>query len=144
MGRLIFFSMLFMFTLGAVQAGVYKWVDEDGQIHFGDQPQKSAERVKVHKGPEIDAATQKRIDELNNFNDDEKEDDLDAEAQKKAETLRAQYKEYCEKTRERLATLERGGRLYEVDQAGERTYLTDESRQDKINSAKQDLKDNCD
>lgn len=131
-------------VLATAQAGVYKWVDEDGQIHFGDQPKKAAERVKVHKPPVIDAATQERIDRLNRFDDeDEGGDDTDRETQEQAEKLRAQYKEFCDKTRERLRLLEQGGRLYEVTKEGERDYLTDEGRLERIKDAERDLKKHC-
>lgn len=40
-----------MFATGAVLAQAYKWVDEDGVVHFSDRPQEGAERVDLPQAP---------------------------------------------------------------------------------------------
>lgn len=50
--------LLFFFILSsAVNAAIYKWVDEDGQVHFGNQPpaQSDNKKVKEHTGNSIKA-----------------------------------------------------------------------------------------
>ena len=34
-------------AIGIVDAGVYRWVDQNGQIHFSDQPRAGAEQIKL-------------------------------------------------------------------------------------------------
>ena len=144
MKRLVYVAGIALSLIGVAQAGVYKWVDENGQIQFGDKPvaSQNTQRVKIHRAPEVDAATQEKIDRLNHQGTDE-EFAADQETKKTAEKLRVQYEEFCEKTRERIGKLQAGGRLYEVDKNGQRTYLTDEGRQQKIKAAQQDLKKHC-
>ncbi|NND54667.1 MAG: DUF4124 domain-containing protein [Gammaproteobacteria bacterium] len=43
--RIIF--VLLLLCAGAVSAQVYKWVDEDGVVHYSDQPHPGAERVDI-------------------------------------------------------------------------------------------------
>ncbi|MGB5354977.1 MAG: DUF4124 domain-containing protein [Woeseia sp.] len=43
--RIIF--VLLLLAAGAVSAQVYKWVDEDGVVHYSDQPAPGAERVEI-------------------------------------------------------------------------------------------------
>ena len=127
-------------------AGVYKWVDEDGQVHFGDNPQgtSKSERVKIRKAPPPDPSTLERLNSREKFLDaKEKERANEQDTLEKAEKKKAAYKEFCEKTRERLTMLERGGRLYAVETSGEKNYLTEEDRQAEIALAKEDLKKHC-
>jgi hypothetical protein len=46
MRRLLFTLMLLLAPLALAQT-VYKWVDEDGQVHYSDQPHPSAEKIHV-------------------------------------------------------------------------------------------------
>lgn len=39
--------LLLMFSAGAVAAEVWRWVDEDGVMHFSDRPHPGAERVEL-------------------------------------------------------------------------------------------------
>jgi hypothetical protein len=47
-------SVILLFTAGVCadvqSADVYKWVDEDGVVHYSDQPVEGAERVEVSTG----------------------------------------------------------------------------------------------
>jgi hypothetical protein len=44
--RLLVLTLLFVFS-GALPAGVYKWIDSDGRVHYTDQPAEGAEPVVV-------------------------------------------------------------------------------------------------
>ena len=140
MKRLVYIVSIVLSLGGIAQAGVYKWVDENGQAQFGDKPvaSQNTQRVKIHQSPEIDAATQEKIDRLNFSGSDE-----EFAAKKESEKRTAEYKEFCDKTQAHLSQLEAGGRLYEMGDNGERHYLSDEDRQQKISLARQDLKRHC-
>ena len=47
--RLVLLTTLFVSGLAAAQ--VYKWVDEDGVVHFSDQPRPGAEEVELPRSP---------------------------------------------------------------------------------------------
>ncbi len=40
--------MMFLFT-STVTAGVYRWVDDQGQVHFSDQPSQGAKQVELRE-----------------------------------------------------------------------------------------------
>jgi hypothetical protein len=43
----LFFVLITIAAAGAVMAQAYKWVDEDGIVHYSDRPQAGAERVQL-------------------------------------------------------------------------------------------------
>ena len=46
------FLLGFLIVLGGMaQADTYRWVDEDGKVHYGDQPPIGAQRLKPPPGP---------------------------------------------------------------------------------------------
>ncbi|MFZ2542011.1 MAG: DUF4124 domain-containing protein, partial [Gallionella sp.] len=49
--------LLTLFSLLAVsaQAEIYKWVDKDGKVHYGDKPDKNANAQRVQVEPADDA-----------------------------------------------------------------------------------------
>lgn len=53
-------SLLILFS-ASVNAEIFRWVDEDGRIHFGDQPPAGAEtdkievRINTYESPNIEA-----------------------------------------------------------------------------------------
>lgn len=81
----IFLFAVILATVGGVAAGTYKWVDEEGNVHYSDQPVEGAEEVNLPKIPTYDAPVDKaelerrreerraRADE-----EDEKEDEAGA------------------------------------------------------------------
>jgi Domain of unknown function (DUF4124) len=48
-------ALLFAFTALFAQAQVYKWVDDKGQVHYGEQPPPEAKTTTVHVPPPGDA-----------------------------------------------------------------------------------------
>jgi hypothetical protein len=46
--RALTFTLLSLVCSAALAATVYKWVDENGVVHYSDQPHPNAEKVQVH------------------------------------------------------------------------------------------------
>ncbi len=64
--RLCFFSLL-LFIHTTSSAEVYKWTDENGQVHYGQQPPqgKQAQQIKAPPPPTIDPRdAEKKIEQL--------------------------------------------------------------------------------
>lgn len=52
MKNLVFFSILLtQLFIGVVNAEVYKWVDSDGNVHFGDRPDENTKAEKIDIKP---------------------------------------------------------------------------------------------
>src|SRR5262249_61617017 len=46
--RRLAFTLLLLVCSVALAATVYRWVDEDGVVHYSDQPHANAEKLQVH------------------------------------------------------------------------------------------------
>jgi hypothetical protein len=121
--------MLAMATAGTAIAGdIYKWTDEDGNVHFGDkpigaQPERLAIRSKPTDPAKIQAMAQSRSQaaakaakeaaaaEPEGPSPEELQAEADARTQK-CTTYRAQLQQYVTSRR-----------LYREDESGERVYL---------------------
>jgi hypothetical protein len=131
-------------------AGLYKWVDENNQTHYSEQaPSGKKAKVLASSSSASDAAASEpttpktiaeRAAELNKAKL-AKKGDVDKAAQKQAYT--DALKENCEGAKRNLASLQSGIRLVEIDAKGERSYVTDEQRQQKTAKAQQDIQESC-
>ncbi|GAA3970896.1 hypothetical protein GCM10022278_30480 [Allohahella marinimesophila] len=142
----------------AIAGSVYKWTDENGVIHYSDkEPSKGATKLKVGTtaskpgnqnsqagdGNE-DAYTvkpelQSQIDEL------EKKQQVDeVQAKIDAETAEEMNKnqERCKSLRSNMQTIEENARI-QVEEEGERRYLTAEEIVEKRQKIATDIKENC-
>lgn len=117
-------------TLGTVPvaAEVYRWVDEHGQVHYGDRPQRADQQpLQVAPSaqpmdPQLQQRRQRRERLLQIFAEDRERQRVQAQRQAEAEAKRLRA---CQQARDALRSLEHGGRFYTLDQAGERRYLGD-------------------
>lgn len=127
---------------------IYKWVDSEGNTHYGSQPGgNQSEELKIHNLPAKSTATpttqpagQPQPSFMESF---EKEQQEKAEAAAKAAEEKELRDKNCVLARKRMASLEMGGRIYEVDEKGERNYLSDADRQSRLQQAKEDVAKWC-
>ena len=135
-------TVLLMTTLlaagGASASGIYKWVDDDGNVHYGDRP--TAAAVSSQQPVEQLALVSRRTDpervaagiEARVEREASREQSRAAaeEAEQEAEQARADAAERAEKCatyRQRQQKFSESRRLYKVGPDGEREYL-DESQ----------------
>ncbi len=146
MKKILMVLLVSALFFNSVHAGVYTWVDEHGQVHFGDSPQKNVqpERVKIQASPTLDPETLKRLEKRERYIDArQKERSVARETREKSEERAAVDKENCKKVKARLSVLERGGRMYSLDKKGERHYLEDDERQAALLATQQDVNKYC-
>ncbi len=113
----------------AANAGVYKWVDANGQIHFGDRPPAEAapSEVRVKAAPvRTDAVAQERLQKMTEFLEQQEDERkarqaADAEAESKA----AEHAEFCRKLRARLKFLASVSNFYDINDQGERVFVNE-------------------
>ena len=108
---------------------IYKWVDENGVVHFGDRPTGEApvEIVDVASERTNPAAVRARV-EASSIAKAEPATDPAAQGATEEE-IEAQERERAEKCamfRERLQKFLTSRRLYREDENGERVYLDEE------------------
>ena len=128
----LFFILISTFMLNAANAApVYKWVDEDGQVHYGSKPKsKSAKEVEI-KNRYIDSgntppplSAQERVDNQKKFIDamDAENKSVSDEKRKKREQEERKVAR-CNAARDQLKRREAASALYDLDEKGDRILL---------------------
>jgi hypothetical protein len=127
--------------------GIYKWIDDDGQVHYSQTPppNKPAELIQGAPPPANDPAAvsedlQRQLDAFDERR--AQRDEAFAEQKHKDEVARTK-KQNCETARKNLANLRRGGNNAYMTPEGEVIRLTDDDRAKHIEDAKQGIRDNC-
>ncbi len=143
MRRMILACSVLLALSTTVNAGqIYKWVDAQGNVHFGAQPpegQKAAEvnpNISQPKSPEPQTAP-KSVD-----SEDAVQEKLDQQARKEAAKNDAERKTYCERIRKDLAQMKANPRV-RIEDGGELRRLTEEERQERISKSEASIKENC-
>ena len=135
---------------GPAAAGeIYKWVDEDGNVHYEDRPSgmPTEERLALNYRRTDSGAVQQRVAARHDREASRAEARSQAEAAKQeaAENAAAaeERKQACERARARLETYLQSPRLYRTDADGERVYLDDEQRQEARRKAEEQVTEFC-
>lgn len=103
------------------QAQIYRWTDEQGRVHFSQQPVAGATPVEVK--PQVierDAATLERERRSERYFDARRQENRQAAA-----SAAAEREQECTVLEERLARLQLGGRYFRNNAEGERVYYSE-------------------
>jgi len=141
---LVFFLSVCSFV---VQADVYKWVDEDGQVHYSQQApvEQQAEMIKAPPPPAIDAGTaQWKLDNLIN---EQKKQQYQRNVEKNMKNYHSSQKEQrqenCKKSKYNLQQYQNNPAKRVLGSDGNVTRPTEEQRQQKIQQLQQDVNQYC-
>jgi len=126
-------------------AEVFKWVDEDGKVHYGDSAprEREVEIVRTPAAPSDVAVLQSRS-RLDGLREQAAEQHEEREKEKQA-AVRAEEarKQRCLKAQRQLQVVEFQGPVFHVDERGNRVYLEDDARAAKHKDAQKAIKANC-
>jgi hypothetical protein len=116
--------------INPVAAEVYKWIDEDGKVHYGDRPDNnSAEEIKLKKAPERDTGLAERRETQKKMLDIYQEERVEKQEQltklKEEQELR---KANCQTARKTLAKIKSVRYLFKKEENGERRIFSDDER----------------
>ena len=134
-------------TTGTLYASdIYKWTDEDGNVHYSDTPTAGAEHLAIQSRPtdpaHIQAEAQARVDAQNL----KAEEEADAPQGPTPEELQAEARErqeQCNKYTERQIQFTQNRRIYRMDEAGERVYYDEEEMQAARDDVADKVKEYC-
>jgi hypothetical protein len=160
--------VLTVFALTAVsslsQAEIYKWKDKDGKVRYSDTPPPSDVRqeaigrkkaitptgkapltpvdnappAKVSDMPEAPISPEDAAAEQRQRNAEaEKNNRLEKEAEAKRKA------ENCSAARANMQTYTQGGRVYKMNEKGEREYLDESGFKAGREKAQQEINENC-
>jgi len=136
----------------ASHAKIYKWVDENGQVHYGSQPQlnnQSVETIKIRKN----TTTTPRISKEDLAIDAMNKKEADAERARQ-EALRSppveqkipasEKRRLCQQAKSDYADIMSRGRMRERQgTTGEYVYLTEAQRQQRLSAAQKKQREYC-
>lgn len=132
--RFCYFAGLLIFGLSVAQAQIYKWVDDNGQVHYSEKaPDKMHAAKEIHLPRHVtQAATvsleqrkQKRNNLLRAFDEERK---LRQDAQTIQKKKEAHRQHNCILARDQLKNYQRASILYNLNEKGKRIYLSDAQR----------------
>jgi hypothetical protein len=141
--------LLGLIVSAAAHAGVYKWVDDNGKVHYGDSPQASQATVEMNVdqtttessvSEDLLSREEKRERLLQSMEEDriEKQEQRD---KRKAENDRNRQK--CNRYRDRMRHYERANALYKLDRDGNRVYMSESERASATKSLRARISKYC-
>ena len=151
-----FFMIIFIGTLtvwapqSAAQEDIYRWVDDNGVVHFGDRPpeQTDVEKISVPQSETQPSAVSAPVSQQEaqdpQPNIAQQNRDARAEARREDEAKAKVTAKSCEKAREVVFQLEPKPRVMVTHEDGTVTRMDDNDRLETLGKAKAFIAGNCD
>lgn len=133
---------ILLFSCSSYAAGIQKWVDENGMVHYGDSPpaKTKTESITVSRPPSNPG---KPLPRFSTSTDAQKKNDDQATRQSHDKTTQEVNKEVCERARKDLQVID-GNELIRLRQAdGTERVLTDEEITQRRQQIDNDIKKYC-
>jgi len=138
MHKKIVLALMSVLLAAPAAAQVYKWVDGAGVTHYSEKPPETgkSKEVQLHgatpagasPNPGLDASLQERDRAFRQRQAAREQDEA------KQAKDRARLEQQCKSERNALADMRQISRLYEMNDKGERVFLTDAQRDEKLAS----------
>ena len=144
----LFTTAALAFGASAVAGEIYKWTDEDGNVHYEDRPDgEEVERVAVNSSSTNNSAVRASNDARRAREDARSESrsqrELDKQRAAEEELLAADRAKKCQESRSRMETYLQARRLYKEGDDGERVYLDDSQIMEARDEAQEDIQAYC-
>ena len=134
----------------AVDASVYKWVDDDGKVHYGDRPRDSQAAVEMTVDDTDPVPSNSGNDGLSRAEKRERllqsmtEDRLEKQEKREQEQARKeQNRQKCNRYRDRMRHYQRASSLYRLDRDGNRVYMSESDRASATKDLQAKIKRYC-
>jgi len=141
------FATFLLLIVSAVNAGIYKWTDKNGNIHYSDHP------VNQDKATELNLDIESGAGIANSAGDNrerdlviqELEEDRKARAKKRQEKRIRQKKKQkrCARSKDNLRQYQNASAIYKLNSKGDRVYYSKEERKAREKKLNQLIVKNC-
>lgn len=141
----IIFSTLFnLLILQLSHADIYKWTDEDGQVHYGEVPGSiDAEKVPIRQNETTSRRPINEADVEIITKPKDKDSEKKTAAPEQPEISKKEKQRLCQEGKNDYASISSRGRMREINNKGEYIYLTEEQRQQRLAAAKEKQRKYC-
>lgn len=142
-------ACIILLCSGNAPAQVYKWVDANGVTHYGAQPpaNSKAREVKLREATPAPAAGAAQPPAAAGYKEREiefrKRQTLRDREETRLAEEKAQRDQDCRRSRMELADLRTSRRLYDMDDKGERVFMSDAQRDAEIARREADYNRRC-
>lgn len=133
---------LLLLVAGAAPAEVYRWVDEQGVVHFEDRPQlpdAGGGRSYAPPAASVDDPQQRMEKTRKLLNAYQAERQQAREQKQQRQQEQAKRTRQCGIARDRLRQYQQYGAIYRLDDAGKRVYLSEQERAALIQRSRDDI-----
>lgn len=148
MKRVLLFTALIVWSAVA-SAIVYKWVDADGKVHYGDRPPDGVhaevvELIGTHVPRAAAPAASQAPRPAQSFaNNGANQSTLEKERKSVDADVAATHEQQCTDAQARYKQMIEGRRLYKLGASGEREYLSSEEIDSERMNAKREVDAVC-
>ncbi len=127
------------------RAEIYKWVDENGKVHYGDKPNESAKEITVDTSRKGHVNTGEfREEKRRKLVDAMSEDRIrESEAKEKQRKKKQKQKANCARAKDKLRRMVNAGSLYDLDKDGNRVTLSKDERKKSTEQFRKQLEQYC-
>ena len=137
-------ALLTLLIQAPVFAGIYKWVDKGGQVHYSDLPRvENAEEVNIRTNETTQTRKIPLKSEEEIAAEEKRKKEAEAKKAQKPKIPASEKRRLCKQARHELEVINSRGRLREINAKGEYIYLPEEERQKRISRAKKDIRKYC-
>ena len=137
---------LLLFFSSLANAGIHKWTDENGKVHYGDKPTTGGVElnIQVKESTAPINSDETREERRQRISDSMTDDRLERNKKKDEDKKKkAQSNRQCVQAKDRLKRYKRAGRLYNLDKDGNRRILSDKSRDKSIANLQKEIRKKC-
>ena len=145
-GKILIIIFFFLFCASHANTEVYKWVDENGKVVYGDKPTSSdADKIKIKNAPVQDPVVQGRNEKQNKLLNVMQQDRGERNALKKEEKgKKDDQMKICAEARKELQDIKDASFLYRpTDDPNNPEIITDEERKAEQLKYEKYIKKNC-
>ena len=131
----------------SLSAEIYRWVDENGQVHFEDRSKDQSDSgVRRYTTPSSasDTPAQRMEKTRKLLNAYEAERQQAREQQEKQNELAEKRKRSCITARDNLRQYQSYGGIYRLDKEGNRVYISDRERITLLEQSREKVAEYCD
>ncbi|MBL4711761.1 MAG: DUF4124 domain-containing protein [Gammaproteobacteria bacterium] len=144
----IIMTFLYLLFTTTTHAGIYRWVDSDGQVNYSDSPAAaSAKKIKIDNYKPSPPNTDKNIDSKSDdeitAEETEKPPSTTPPVPKVPEISKNDKRKYCNEAKNDIASISSRGRMREINTKGEYIYLSESQRQNRLATAKKKQREFC-
>ena len=134
---------------GPALGAIYKWVDENGKVHYSDQPPPEESSQELDIESDSSSTTPSLSDEEHRQKQQRLLDAYAKErADKKAERAKAAEEDeklrvWCARAKDELRLMNQAGYLYDYDESGQKIIYSKEKRESATRAYAAEIEEKC-